>query len=128
MLFSFPTRESFSEWKSVCQKAGRVFSGNLLPDVSSLRDYALSRGYLLKTNEIDYVLSYDSPLEFFKALRQSGAATKFPPAESGGTNQLLSVVRAWERDSTAAPRVTYRILFGSLARPGIQEICEEPVL
>ena len=114
ILFSFPTQDSFSEWKSVCEKSGREFSGNMLPDVASLRSYADTRDYILQCNEIDYVLRYDSPLEFFKALRSSGATTKIGSADAGAGNQLVSVVRAWEKDADSAPKVTYRILFGSL--------------
>jgi malonyl-CoA O-methyltransferase len=119
MLFSFPTCESFSEWRSVCEKSGHEFSGNTLPDVASLRAYAARNGYEFKSYEMDYVLRYDSPLDFFKALRHSGATTKFAAAEPGSASQLFSVVRAWERDSEPSAQVTYRILFGSMSAGGV---------
>jgi malonyl-CoA O-methyltransferase len=122
MLFSFPTCESFNEWKSVCERSGREFSGNALPDAAALRAYASQNGYDFKSYEMDYVLRYDSPLDFFKALRHSGAATKFAPSEPGSTSQLFSVVRAWERDSEASAQVTYRILFGSMTLGGLRSV------
>jgi malonyl-CoA O-methyltransferase len=118
MLFSFPTCESFSEWRSVCEKSGREFSGNMLPNVASLRAYASENGCDFNSYEMDYVLRYESPLDFFKALKHSGAATKFAPVEPGSGNQLFSVVRAWERDSETSAQVTYRILFGSMSAAG----------
>jgi malonyl-CoA O-methyltransferase len=127
MLFSFPTCESFSEWRTVCEKSGREFSGNVLPDAASLKAYAFENGYEFKSYEMDYVLRYESPLDFFKALRHSGAATKFAPVEPGAGNQLFSVVRAWERDSATSAQVTYRILFGSMsaAKTGKTLVCSE---
>ena len=115
MLFSFPTCESFGEWKSVCEKSGHEFSGNLLPDVAALRRYAVEKGYDLRCNEIDYILRYDSPLQFFKSLRLSGAATRLKKS-SGRVNQLVSVVRAWERESEQSASVTYRIFFGAMSK------------
>jgi malonyl-CoA O-methyltransferase len=127
MLFSFPTSESFSEWRNVCEKSGREFSGNMLPDVESLRGYASETGCEFKSYEMDYVLRYETPLDFFKALRHSGAAAKFAPVEPGSGNNLLSVVRAWERDSQTSAQVTYRILFGSMSAASADESTGESI-
>jgi malonyl-CoA O-methyltransferase len=112
MVFCFPTRESFREWRTVCDKSGREFSGNPLPEVGDFKEYATTCGYDLKSYELDYVLRYDSPLDFFKSLRSTGAATRLRK-NLRSDNQLVSVVRAWERDSQSAS-VTYRVLFGTL--------------
>ncbi|HEY9760140.1 MAG TPA: methyltransferase domain-containing protein [Oculatellaceae cyanobacterium] len=112
IVFCCPTRESFGEWRDACRKTNREFSGNLLPDTESFKTFAADYGCEFNSYELDYVLRFDSPLDFFKSLRSTGANARMKETSSSG-NPLIPVVRAWERERHPA-LVTYRVLFGTL--------------
>jgi malonyl-CoA O-methyltransferase len=124
VVFCCPTRESFAEWRDACRKTNREFSGNLLPDAASFKACAAEFNCDFNAYELDYVLRFDKPLDFFKSLRSTGANAKLQEHESHG-NPLVTIVRAWERKSQPA-LATYRILFGTL-RTTQNQVGKDPV-
>lgn len=101
LYVALPVEGSFQEWRDLCTKAGLSTGLWILPRA----DFAegISRQYQQK----NYVVTYDSVLDFLRGLKAIGATTPRPghePLGAGGMRQLV-------RGASKPFQITYRILY-----------------
>jgi len=73
LLISFPTCQSFPEWKQICTELDLPFTANPLPDVEVIQS-ALSQEFnSCKFDEHSIGLTFNSASDFFRNLKAIGA-------------------------------------------------------
>lgn len=115
LLVSFPGNESFPEWKEKCKELGLPFTANKLPDVEEMV-VKMSVG----PAQVDYyedtvTKSFDSARQFFRHLKNIGAAT-----QKGGRalspKELSMLINHWDNSTEGDIEVSYHLVFLAVKR------------
>lgn len=115
LLVSFPGNECFPEWRKHCQELGLPFTANELPDVEEMV-VKMSVG----PAQVDYyedtiTQTYDSARDFFRELKDLGAATQ-REGRSLTPKELSLLIKHWDKSSDGKIRVSYHVVFLAVKR------------
>ncbi len=115
-FLSWPGRDSFPQWKQVCEQADVAFTGNPLPG-ADLVDTVQARNAeteLLYHGRESTVLHFADPLEFFRSIRDVGAGAELQTTEE--RRNMLKIVRLWQRQSSRGVDVTHWVHFAAFRK------------
>lgn len=115
LLASFPGNESFPQWREKCEELGLPFTGNELPDVEEMV-VKMSVG----PSQIDYyedtiTKTYESSLDFFRDIKNLGAATQ-RKGRSLTSKELSLLIDHWDSSIDGKIEVSYHIIFLAVKR------------
>lgn len=107
LFLSFPSVESFPEWKAACLEEGLPFTGNLLPSRSVLS--ALTTGVRKEREEtrVDY---YAHPRAFFSHLKTIGVGASLQRSALND-EQKNRLFRKWSALYPERISISYRIIY-----------------
>ncbi len=110
LLVSFPTQDSFPEWKQICQQIGLPFTANALPDPEFL-SAQLSQGSVNCTwHRKNVQTTYSQAIEFFKSLKLIGAGLS-RSQQRLSAQQMRQLIRYWNQRNPDGINVQYHIAF-----------------
>lgn len=110
MLVSFPSKESFLNWKKYCLNLGLPFTGNTLPDLERVV-IELSMGPVkVDYYEDDMIDTFDSVFDFFKHLKQCGVSTNIS-GKRLSVKQLKLLNDYWLNQDGGQIQVCYHTVF-----------------
>lgn len=115
-FLSWPGRDSFPQWKQVCEQSQVAFTGNPLPG-PDLVDEILSRSSgaeLLYHARESVILHFEGALDFFRSMRDVGAGAEMQSTEE--RRNLLRIVRLWDRQSPGGVDVTHWVHFAAFRK------------
>lgn len=110
LVASFPTHQSFPEWKQICEQVDLPFTGNPMPDVDFLCQRLSRHGLECRYHTRWVAMTYDRAIDFFKGLKLIGAGLRRSPP-SLLPQQLRQLVKAWDSQSPTGIQVSYHIAF-----------------
>ncbi len=127
-IFSVPTNESFSEWKSLCSHSHLKYTGNNLPNEAKFRAFWSQRtkSFEIRTTRIQ--TRHASSIEFFRSLKGIGATTSTTRVfktdsstveESAVLKQatnLRRIIKQWDESANGSITVTYEVMCGIVRR------------
>lgn len=115
LLASFPGSESFPQWRKMCEELGLPFTCNSLPDVEEMV-IKMSLG----PAQVDYyedtvTQTFDSALDFFRRLKNTGAGTQ----RQGRTltpKEFSLLVNHWDKSADGDIEISYHVVFLAVKR------------
>lgn len=115
LLVSFPGSESFPEWKEKCKELGLPFTANKFPDVEEMV-VKMSVG----PAQVDYyedtvTQSFNSARQFFRHLKNMGAATQ-KEGRSLSSKELSLLINHWDNSTEGDIEVSYHLVFLAVKR------------
>jgi malonyl-CoA O-methyltransferase len=124
-IFSVPTNESFSEWRTLCAGENLSYTGNHLPNENKFRAFWSQRtdSFELRTHRIQ--TKYPTSIEFFRALKSIGATTSTNAAFSSTEDEVNSgkpasnlrrIIKRWDKSTEGPIVVTYEVMCGIVRR------------
>lgn len=115
MLVSFPTKDSFPNWRKYCLDLGLPFTVNNLPDLEKVV-INLSMGPVkVDYYEDDTTEVFDNVYTFFKHLKQSGTSTNISGKQLS-YKQLKLLNDYWIEQTGGKIKVTYHTAFIAVKR------------
>ena len=115
LLISFPTAQSFPEWRQICQMLNLPFTANPLPDSQPIAK-ALSQ-----VTQRHQVLTQEIPLHFSNAAKflrsfKSIGANFSQTGKQLSTAQMRQLIRSWDQQSPNGITVHFQVCFGVFQR------------
>lgn len=110
LVSSFPTSQSFPEWKQICEAVNLPFTGNPMPEVDSLCEHLSRDGLACRYQERWMSTAHNRAIDFFKDLKSIGADMGRSPYTLS-LKQFRQLMDAWDAQSLPAIRVSYHIAF-----------------
>lgn len=114
LLVSFPGDRSFPEWKRYCEQLDVPYTGNRLPNKEKLAVQISMKPMLIDEYEEMYGQSYDSAQDFFRCLKNIGAATSLPHGDHTAkmtSVQFRRLIRYWNQKHPNGITVTYNLVY-----------------
>ncbi|MBD2088742.1 methyltransferase domain-containing protein [Microcoleus sp. FACHB-1515] len=108
LLVSYPSCESFPEWRSICQKLDLPFTVNPLPDSQLLAQF----GGVYRTETI--ATSFASAADFFRSMKAIGAGFS-TTGKQLTRSQMKRLIQAWDAQ-TGEIEVSHHIVYGVIER------------
>ena len=115
LLISFPTAQSFPEWRQVCQTLNLPFTANLLPDPQPI---AAALSQVTQHHQVvtqDIPLHFSNAAEFLRSFKAIGANFS-QTGKQLSTQQMRQLVRAWDQRSPNGITVHFQVCFGVFQR------------
>ncbi len=115
LLFSFPTAQSFPEWRQVCQTLNLPFTANLLPDpqpIAAALSQVTQRHQVLTQN---IPLHFSNAAEFLRSFKAIGANFS-QTGKQLSVQQMRQLIRAWDQRSPQGITVHFQVCFGVFQR------------
>lgn len=110
LLASFPTHQSFPEWKQICETVGLPFTATSLPDPQDWSKQLTTDLVKCSYLEKQVATTYSQAIEFFKSLKLIGAvATQAQQTLSAA--QMRKLIRDWDEQYPDGIQVHYHIAF-----------------
>jgi malonyl-CoA O-methyltransferase len=120
LVFSFPSQDSFPEWRQVCQDLDLPFTANPLPDTKELLKPLIDQAREFSYCTEVICCSFPTLYHFFHHLKQIGADVKLSQKKLS-PKQFQQLTQAWisipsnQRDFTHI-KVSYHAVFVILQR------------
>lgn len=115
LLASFPGKESFPEWRKMCEELGLPFTGNELPDVEEMVVKMSVGPAQVDFYEDTITQTYDSAGDFFRELKNIGADTQCE-GRSLTPKELSLLINHWDSTTEGKVVVSYHIVFLAVKR------------
>ena len=116
LIFSLPSNKSFQQWKVLCRKTSVPFTGNDLPSGDDIVQVARENGAEITCYEESFTIGYTSMLDFFQALKRSGAATQVTGRQLL-PQQLKALLKSAEQEGPGFS-ITYHVLRTTIVKDG----------
>ncbi|NJL22731.1 MAG: methyltransferase domain-containing protein [Leptolyngbyaceae cyanobacterium SM1_3_5] len=108
LLISYPSYESFPEWRAICQELNLPFTVNLLPDADLLKQF----GAVYQTETI--ATSFPSAADFFRSMKAIGAGFN-TTGKQLTRSQMKRLIQVWDARSSDVT-VSHQIVYGVIER------------
>jgi malonyl-CoA O-methyltransferase len=116
LLLSFPTCESFPEWKTMCEQINVPCTANGLPDPNLIEHLTpINSCHVIKEA---VVANYPTVYDFFNSLKAIGAGGSQTQAHLS-VSQLRRLIRYWQSQFPDNIQVHYHVVFAALQKLGI---------
>ncbi|MFM7424387.1 MAG: methyltransferase [Elainella sp.] len=116
LALSFPTCQSFPEWRQICQQISLPYTANPLPDPVRLANLlTASHLQLLETVTLDQSTSHRGAASFFRDLKTIGANTAH---QRLSPQQLRRLIQTWDEQTGSQTEVHYQIALWLIRRRG----------
>lgn len=109
LLMSYPSCDSFREWKAICQELGLPFTANPLPDPHLLQQF--DGVYQAETIRAKFA----SAAEFFRSMKAIGAGFN-TSGQQLTRSQMKQLIQAWDAQSLSEIEVSHHIVYGWIER------------
>ena len=110
LLTTFPGNHSFTEWYECCLELGLPFTANPLPDVEEVV-VKLSLGPVqIDYYENDLYQEFSSSMDFFRHLKDVGAATS-TTGKSLSTKQLMLLTDFWDKKTENRIKAKWHVVY-----------------
>ncbi len=110
LLCSFPGNHSFEQWYEHCLALGLPHTANGLPDVEEVV-VKLSMGPLqIDYYENDIIQEFDSSLEFFRYLKNTGA-TYCRKGTSLTPKQFRLLLKHWDKEASGKVKIKWHTVY-----------------
>ena len=115
LLISFPTAQSFPEWRQICQTLDLPFTANPLPDSQPIAAALaqVTQQHQVLTQEIP--LHFSNAAEFLRSFKAIGANFS-QTGKQLSTQQMRQLIRAWDQRSLNGITVHFQVCFGVFQR------------
>lgn len=110
LLASFPTHQSFPEWRQICEQRGLPFTANALPNPRVLTAQLIREGVTCVWHEQTICTTYDQAIAFLRSLKLIGAGPN-RAAQTLSPMQMKQLIHAWDQQSPGKIQVHYQIAF-----------------
>ncbi len=118
LLISFPTYQSFPEWRQICAELDLPFTANPLPDAERVWT-ALSQEFSqCQAYEKNISLTFDSAFNFFENFKAIGAGFN-QAGKRLSLSQMRQLIQYWDSQSNRSLKpvtANFNIAFGMLKR------------
>jgi malonyl-CoA O-methyltransferase len=115
MLFvSFPTCDSFSEWRQLCNQLNFPFTANPLPDPETLLS-ALPYAQLGYATTLELTTTHANAADFFRSLKAIGAGINRSQQQLTAT-QMKTLIQHWDAQAAGPVQVHHQIVCWALQR------------
>jgi malonyl-CoA O-methyltransferase len=109
LFLSFPTRQSFSEWRQICIQNHIPFTANPLPDpvviLQSFTDAQIRHQEVIQT-----VDTYTSAAVFFRGLKAIGAGLN-QTKQRLSIQQMKQLIQGWDTHTSNYVKVSHHTMF-----------------
>lgn len=112
LAVSFPTSDSFPEWRQICQQLGLPFTGNPLPHPTAINQslQSLSPAIACQWYEAQIPVMYRDAMDFFKSFKRIGAGLN-RSSQPRSPRQLRQIIEYWNQQSSDGICVHYHVAF-----------------
>ncbi|MBI4784835.1 MAG: methyltransferase domain-containing protein [Oscillatoriophycideae cyanobacterium NC_groundwater_1537_Pr4_S-0.65um_50_18] len=114
LLISFPTDQSFPEWRQVCRKLNLPFTANPLPNAELIWTALAQEFSLFQTYDQSMKLTFNSAADFFRNLKAIGAGFN-QQDQRLSLSQMRQLINYWD-SQTDEISVQFHIAFGVLQK------------
>lgn len=115
MLFiSFPTCDSFPEWRQICEQLNLPFTANPLPNPETLLS-ALPQAQLCYTETLERSTTHANAADFFRSLKAIGAGVNQTQQQLTAT-QMKTLIQHWNAQAAGPVQVHHQIVCWALQR------------
>lgn len=112
LLVSFPSRDSFAEWKAICDRLQLPFTANSLPDPQMLQQLDAAHCW---TEAETIAAQFPDAAAFFRSLKAIGAGFS-TSGKQLSPSQMRRLIQAWNRQREGAIDVHYHVVYGLIQR------------
>lgn len=115
LALSFPTCQSFPEWRQICQQLHLPYTANPLPDPIWLADRLASCPQLqiLETITVEQRTRHSGAASFFRDLKTIGASTA---QQRLSPQQMRRLIQTWDEQTGGQTEVQHQIGFWLVRR------------
>lgn len=110
LVASFPTSQSFPEWKQMCEAVNLPFTGNPMPEVDMLCEQLNRDDLTCSYQERWMSTTHNRAIDFFKDLKSIGAGMGRSPYTLS-SKQFRQLIDTWDAQSCSSIRVSYHVAF-----------------
>jgi malonyl-CoA O-methyltransferase len=115
LCLSFPSDQSFPEWRQICRELDLPMTANPLPNVERIKDALcsnqdLNQVIILHESERSIPTIHPDAIAFFRALKLIGAGLNLK-AQSLSPQQMRKLVNDWNRQSPEQIQVHHHIVY-----------------
>ncbi|MBW4659638.1 MAG: methyltransferase domain-containing protein [Drouetiella hepatica Uher 2000/2452] len=118
LLISFPTCQSFPEWRQICTELNLPFTANPLPDAETVWT-ALAQGFSqYQTYEENIRLTFNSASDFFRNLKAIGTGFN-STGKQLSLSQMRRLIEYWDSQTKQIAQpitIHFHVAFGVLQR------------
>jgi malonyl-CoA O-methyltransferase len=110
LLISFPTDQSFPEWRQMCTQLNLPFTANALPNPQQLSEQLTSDVVKCVWYEKQICTTYRNAIDFFKGLKLIGAGVN-RLNQHLSFQQMKALIHHWNQQQPDAIEVHHHIAF-----------------
>ncbi len=110
LLTTFPGNHSFTEWYECCLELGLPFTANPLPDVEEVVVKLSLSPVQIDYYENNLFQDFDSSMEFFRHLKEVGAATS-TTGKSLTPKQLRLLTKFWDNRTDNQIKAKWHVVY-----------------
>lgn len=115
LFLSFPTRDCFPEWRSICEQLQLPYTANPLPDpVQLLQSLPDSIAVLYASTQTETVL-YAGAAAFFRSLKAIGAGTNQTQKQLSA-RQMRQLIQDWDSQLSGKLQIRYQVAIWVIQR------------
>ncbi len=115
LLLSFPTDQSFPQWRQQCAQLGITMTGNALPNLSDICQALSNESVTYTVHEQTLDTTHDGAIAFFKSLKQIGAGFN-RTQQALSPSQMRQLITHWNQQNPAPLHVHYHVAFLAIKR------------
>jgi malonyl-CoA O-methyltransferase len=117
LLLSFPTYQSFPEWRQICLELNLPFTANPLPNPHQILD-EVGSVHLVEAIEQEIELSFGDAVAFFRSLKAIGAGVN-RTGKQLSPQQMRHLIQYWNQKARLDPandaiKIHFQIWLGAL--------------
>ena len=115
LLISFPTIDSFPEWRQLCQACDLPFTANPLPDPQPIVAALSQKTQRHQAFTQDLPLHFANAAEFLRSFKAIGANFS-QTGKQLSVQQMRQLIRVWDARSPNGITVHFQVCFGVFQR------------